>query len=71
LVRTLYAMELDHGLELYRVSSPLGVVGVVFESRPDVLPQIACLCLKSGNAVLMKGGSETKHSNFALYEYNC
>jgi glutamate-5-semialdehyde dehydrogenase len=65
--RTLYAKELDEGLELYRVSSPLGVVGVVFESRPDALPQIASLCLKSGNAVLMKGGSETKHSNQALF----
>ena len=65
--RTLYARELDEGLELYRVSSPLGVVGVVFESRPDVLPQIASLCLKSGNAVLMKGGSETRHSNQTLY----
>ena len=65
--KTLYARELDEGLEVYRVSSPLGVVGVVFESRPDALPQIASLCLKSGNAVLMKGGSETRHSNQALY----
>lgn len=65
--RTLYSVELDEGLELYRVSSPIGVIGVVFESRPDVLPQIASLCLKSGNAVIMKGGSEAKHSNKALY----
>src|SRR5581483_1298844 len=46
-----YAMELDEGLRLYRVSCPLGVVGVIFESRPDALVQISALCLKSGNAV--------------------
>jgi len=66
--KTQYAVELDDGLELYRVSSPIGVVGVVFESRPDALPQIASLCLKSGNAVLMKGGSEAKYSNEALFK---
>jgi glutamate-5-semialdehyde dehydrogenase len=65
--RTEYAVELDEGLELFRVSSPIGVIGVVFESRPDALPQIASLCLKSGNAVLMKGGIEAKHSNRLLY----
>lgn len=65
--RTEYAVELDQGLELYRVSSPIGVIGVIFESRPDVLPQVASLCLKSGNAVLMKGGSEARSSNRALY----
>lgn len=65
--RTLYAKELDEGLELYRVSSPIGVVGVVFESRPDVLPQVASLCLKSGNAVILKGGSEASSSNRALH----
>lgn len=65
--KTEYAVELDEGLELYRVSSPIGVIGVVFESRPDALPQIASLCLKSGNAVLMKGGSEARNSNRLLY----
>ena len=55
---TLSATELDRGLELYRVSCPIGVVGVIFESRPDALVQISALCLKSGNAVLLKGGSE-------------
>jgi len=65
--KTLYAKELDEGLELYRVSSPIGVVGVVFEARPDVLPQVASLCLKSGNAVILKGGSEASSSNRALY----
>jgi glutamate-5-semialdehyde dehydrogenase len=63
-----YAMELDEGLRLYRVSCPIGVVGVIFESRPDALVQITALCLKSGNAVLLKGGREAEHSNCALFE---
>lgn len=58
--------ELDKDLKLYRVSVPIGVIGVVFESRPDALVQIATLCLKSGNAVLLKGGSECRHTNQAL-----
>jgi len=61
-----FAMELDHGLRLYRVNCPIGVVGVIFEARPDALPQIVALTLKSGNAVLLKGGSEAHHSNRAL-----
>lgn len=60
--------ELDEGLLLTRVSTPIGVIGVIFESRPDALVQISTLCLKSGNAVLLKGGSEAKHTNRALYE---
>jgi glutamate-5-semialdehyde dehydrogenase len=66
--RTLLAMELDRGLVLYRVSTPIGVIGFIFESRPDVLPQIASLCLKTGNSVVMKGGSEAAHSNRVLYD---
>lgn len=62
-----YSMELDQGLELNRTSSPLGVIGVIFESRPDALTQISSLCLKSGNSVILKGGSEAKHSNKKLY----
>lgn len=61
------ATELDQGLKLYRVGCPIGVVGVVFESRPDALVQIASLCLKSGNAMLLKGGREAEHSNRALF----
>jgi glutamate-5-semialdehyde dehydrogenase len=61
-----FAMELDRGLRLYRVNCPIGVVGVIFESRPDALPQIVALTMKSGNAVLLKGGSEAQHSNRAL-----
>lgn len=63
---TLSALELDRGLELYRVSRPIGVIGVIFESRPDALVQISALCLKSGNAVLLKGGSEAAETNRIL-----
>jgi len=64
--KTLSATELDAGLELYKVSCPIGVIGVIFESRPDALVQISTLCLKSGNAVLLKGGSEAQHTNKIL-----
>jgi glutamate-5-semialdehyde dehydrogenase len=64
--KTLSATELDNGLELYKVSCPIGVVGIIFESRPDALVQISTLCLKSGNAVLLKGGSEAQHTNRIL-----
>src|ERR1700742_1193275 len=63
-----YAMELDARLRLFRVSCPIGVVGIIFESRPDALVQITALCFKSGNAVLLKGGREAEHSNRALFE---
>jgi len=63
---TIDAMELDEGLELFKVSCPVGVIGIVFESRPDALVQISALCLKSGNAVLMKGGSEAANTNRVL-----
>jgi len=66
--KTLAATELDAGLELYKVSCPIGVIGVVFESRPDALVQISTLCLKSGNAVLLKGGSEAARTNRILTE---
>ena len=59
---------LDDGLELYRVTCPIGVIGVIFESRPDALVQIATLCLKSGNAVFLKGGSEAAETNKVLAE---
>lgn len=63
---TRLATRLDEGLDLYRVSCPLGVIGVIFESRPDALVQISGLCLKSGNAVLLKGGSEAFETNRIL-----
>jgi len=63
---TLSATELDQGLELYKVTCPIGVIGVIFESRPDALVQISALCLKSGNAVMLKGGSEAAETNRVL-----
>ena len=63
---TLAATELDNGLELYKVSCPIGVIGVIFESRPDALVQISTLCLKSGNSALLKGGSEAIETNRIL-----
>lgn len=66
--KTLWAIELDKGLELYRVSCPIGVIGVIFESRPDVVPQIASLAIKSSNTVILKGGSEASNSNEILVQ---
>jgi glutamate-5-semialdehyde dehydrogenase len=64
--RRLAVTEMDEGLVLTKESCPLGVVAVVFESRPDVVPQVASLALKSGNAILLKGGAEAARSNDAL-----
>jgi glutamate-5-semialdehyde dehydrogenase len=64
--RTLMATELDDNLTLFRESCPIGVIGVIFESRPDAVPQFASLALKSGNALILKGGSEAAHTNEAL-----
>ena len=66
--KVLLATELAPGLNLYRVSAPIGLIGVVFEARPDALVQIAALCLKSGNALILKGGSEARASNRVLFE---
>ena len=66
--RILSARLLDEGLKLYQVSCPIGVIGMIFESRPDALVQMAALSLKSGNAVLMKGGSEALRTNRILTE---
>lgn len=66
--KTIAATELDKGLELRKVTCPIGVIGVIFESRPDALVQISTLCLKSGNAVLLKGGSEAAATNTILAE---
>jgi glutamate-5-semialdehyde dehydrogenase len=60
--------ELYPGLELTRVACPIGVVGIIFESRPDALVQISTLSLKSGNGCLLKGGSEARHTNRRLFE---
>ncbi len=65
---TIDALELDKGLELYKVSSPIGLIGVIFEARPDVVPQVMALCLKSGNATIFKGGSEALNSNRVIFD---
>lgn len=64
--RATLARELDEGLELRRVTCPLGVLAVVFEARPDAVPQITGLAMRTGNAVVLKGGSEAQRSNAAL-----
>ena len=58
--------ELDEGLILTQVTVPIGVIGMIFEARPDALVQIVTLCLKSGNAIILKGGSEARRTNAAL-----
>jgi glutamate-5-semialdehyde dehydrogenase len=68
LFRTLLHRELDAGLVLRQVSCPIGVIGVIFESRPDALIQIAALCLKSGNCTILKGGSEAARTNKVLFD---
>lgn len=64
--KTVFSTELDQGLDLYKVTCPIGVIGVIFESRPDALVQISTLCLKSGNGVMLKGGSEAMETNRIL-----
>jgi glutamate-5-semialdehyde dehydrogenase len=66
--KILLKRQLDQGLLLEKVTCPIGVIGVIFESRPDALVQISALCMKSGNGVLLKGGSEAAHTNRALFE---
>ncbi|MBQ3338382.1 MAG: glutamate-5-semialdehyde dehydrogenase, partial [Atopobiaceae bacterium] len=66
--RTLLKREMDEELVLVRESCPIGVIGVIFEARPDALVQISSLCLKSGNCAILKGGSETMRTNRALFE---
>lgn len=62
------ARELDEGLRLYRETCPIGVIGVIFEARPDALVQISALCIKSGNCVILKGGSEAMQTNKILFQ---
>ena len=58
--------ELDQGLVLERITVPLGVVGVIFEARPDAVMQIASLAIRSGNGAILKGGSEARCTNEAV-----
>jgi len=57
-----------NGLRIQRVSVPLGVIGIIYESRPNVTADAGALCLKSGNACILRGGSESEHSSRALHE---
>lgn len=59
--------ELDEGLLLIRESCPIGVIGVIFESRPDAMVQISTLCIKSGNCAILKGGSEAMNTNRVVF----
>ena len=60
--------ELDADLVLTRITVPIGVIGVIFEARPDALVQISCLCIKSGNCAVLKGGKETAATNRVLFD---
>lgn len=66
--KCLLARELDEGLNLYKVSCPIGVLGIIFEARPDVITQISALAIKSSNAVILKGGKEAINTNKAIFE---
>lgn len=66
--KTLWKKELSEGIELHKVACPIGLIGVIFEARPDVISQISALAIKSSNAVVLKGGSEAKNTNTAIFE---
>lgn len=66
--RVLEEWERPNGLRIQRVAVPLGVIGIIYESRPNVTADAAALCIKSGNAVILRGGSESFHSSTAIYE---
>lgn len=66
--KVLLKRELDEGLTLTKISAPIGVIGVIFEARPDVISQISALAIKSGNAVILKGGKESNNTNTTIFE---
>jgi len=66
--RVLAEWDRPNGLSIQRVSVPLGVIGIIYESRPNVTADAAALCLKSGNAAILRGGSESFHSSQAIYQ---
>jgi glutamate-5-semialdehyde dehydrogenase len=66
--RVLEEWERPNGLRIQRVAVPLGVIGIIYESRPNVTADAAALCIKSGNAVILRGGSESFHSSHAIYD---
>jgi glutamate-5-semialdehyde dehydrogenase len=65
--RVVEGWQRPNGLTIQRVVVPLGVIGVIYESRPNVTVDAGALCLKSGNAVILRGGSDSRHSNSALH----
>ena len=66
--KILLKRQLDEGLVLTKITCAIGVIGVIFESRPDALVQISSLCVKSGNCAILKGGSEAAHTNRILFD---
>jgi glutamate-5-semialdehyde dehydrogenase len=68
LFQKMFIRELDEGLTLHKITCPIGVIGVIFESRPDALIQISALCIKSGNCSILKGGSEAINTNRVLFD---
>ena len=68
--RVLDEWSRPNGLDIKKVATPLGVIGVVYESRPNVTADAGALCLKSGNAVILPGGSESHHSPAAVHAFN-
>ena len=66
--KILLKRELDEDLVLTKTSAPIGVIGVIFEARPDVISQITSLAIKSGNAVILKGGKESNNTNTTIFE---
>lgn len=66
--QVLLKRQLDEGLVLVKETCPIGIIGVIFESRPDALVQISALCIKSGNCAILKGGSEALHTNRVLFD---
>jgi len=64
--RTLYETTRPNGLQIARVSVPLGVIGIIYESRPNVTADAGVLCLRAGNAAILRGGSESRHSSAAI-----
>ena len=66
--KILWKRELSEGIELHKTACPIGLIGVIFEARPDVISQISALAIKSSNAVVLKGGKEAKNTNTAIFE---
>jgi len=66
--RLLETIKRPNGLVIKKIATPIGVIGIIYESRPNVTSDCVGLCLKSGNAVILKGGKEAYHSNKAIYE---